>query len=304
MPNPLKHLLWDDFRLVKAIAEARGLPGAADRIGVNHSTVFRRLRQIEETLGVALFERRRTGYTPTAAGDEAVRLAHRMEAEVAGLTRRLAGKEIVPAGDLRVTTNDTLLVHLLTPIFAGFREAFPEIRLDIVLSNLALNLSKRDADIAIRATDNPPETLVGRKAAWLAWALYGGAQDFAEPPACFEPARYRWITLGEAMGGFKLVRYVHKQVPAEQIVYRVNTVLGLAEAVEAGIGVGFLPCFIADARSGLRRLAPLQPNFGTDLWLLTHPDLRQAPRVRALMDFLALEIGKRRKLIEGGSVPD
>ena len=166
-------LSCDDFRLVKTIADAHSLPAAASRLGVNHSTVFRRLKQIEESLGVALFEKHRTGYTLTPAGEEVAALAAQMDEDIASITRRLAGREITPAGELRLTTNDTLLVHLMTPLFAGFRDAFPDIRLDILIGNQALNLAKRDADVAIRATDKPPETLIGRRAARIGWALYG-----------------------------------------------------------------------------------------------------------------------------------
>ena len=87
--------------------------------------------------------------------------------------------------------------------------------------------------------------------------------------------------------------------PPERIGYKVNTVLGLAEAVEPGLGIGHLPCFIGDARPGLVRLGPPNPDFSADLWLLTHPDLRQSPRVRVFLDFLAAEIAPQRHLIEG-----
>lgn len=296
-----QHLAWDDFRLVKTIAEARGLGGAAERLGVNHSTVFRRLGQLEDSLGVKLFERHRTGYALTAAGEEMTALAERMEEDVATFARKLAGQAVSPAGELRVTTNDTLLVHLLTPLFAKFTTACPDVRLDVVLTNQALNLSKRDADVAIRATDNPPETLIGRRVANIAWAVYGRAADFPQPGtvdllSLFERT---WVALGDNLAGLKAARFVRDRVPPERIVYKVNTVLGLAEAVENAIGIGPLPCFIADARPALVRLTQPNPEFSAGLWLLTHPDLRQSARVRAFMDFAAAEIAKQRRMIEG-----
>ncbi len=175
-----KSLAWDDLRLVKAIAEARNLPAAATWIGVNHSTAFRRLKQIEEALGLALFEKHRSGYTLTAAGEEIAALAARVDEDVAAVTRKLAGQDVAPSGELRIATNDSLLIDLLTPLFAAFRERYPDVRLDILISNQALNLAKRDADVAIRATDNPPENLIGRRAARIAWALYGRAGDFPD----------------------------------------------------------------------------------------------------------------------------
>ncbi|AMJ63220.1 LysR family transcriptional regulator [Bosea sp. PAMC 26642] len=297
-----KTLAWDDFRLIKAIAETRALPAAATSLGLNHSTVFRRLGQIEEAIGLKLFERHRSGYVATPAGEEMTLLAERFDSDISAFAIRLAGQEIKPAGELRVTTNDTLLVDLLTPIFAAFLAQCPDIRLDLLLSNQSLNLSKRDADVAIRATDRPPETLVGRRAARIAWALYGRASDFVgETDAGIEALWGRnWVSLGDQFTGLKAVKYLAEHVAPERIVYKVNTVLGLAEAVEAGIGIGFLPCFIADTKPGLIRLAAPDPGFSADLWLLTHPDLRHSPRVRLFLDFVAAEIGRLKPLIEGG----
>ncbi|WP_445504090.1 LysR family transcriptional regulator [Microvirga sp. G4-2] len=301
MVEPYKNLSWDDFRLIKAIADVRSLPAAAALLGINHSTVFRRLGQIEDALGAKLFERHRSGYTLTTVGEEMVALAQRVDEDITAFTRKMAGRELAPAGELRVTTNDSLLVHLLTPLFVKFRKKCHDVRLDVVLANQELNLSKRDADVAIRATDNPPENLVGRRAATIAWALYGRTSDFPVPEAIDQESLFErdWVSLGDNLATLKAVKFVHEHVPPERIGYKVNTVLGLAEAVEQGLGIGHLPCFIGDARPGLVRLSPPDPEFSADLWLLTHPDLRHSPRVRVFLDFLAEEIAKKRKFIEG-----
>ncbi|PTM38889.1 LysR family transcriptional regulator [Bosea sp. 124] len=296
------NLAWDDFRLVKAIADHSGLTGAAAALSVNHSTVFRRLGQIEEHVGLQLFERRKTGYVATAAGVEMAALAGRVEEDVAAFSRRLAGRDVAPSGELRVTTTDTLYLNLLLPIFAAFRAAHPAIRLDIVIGNQPLNLSKRDADIAIRASDAPGETLVGRRLATLNWAIYGRAGDGPAPPDANGPASLfarDWVALGDQLGHVKAARYVRDKVAPERIALKSSAVLGLAEAVEQGLGIGPLPCFIADQRPGLVRLLPPDPDFSTGLWILTHPDIRNAPRVRAFMDFVGGELAKRRGLIEG-----
>lgn len=301
MTPAAKALAWDDFKLIKAIAEERALPAAAQALGINHSTVFRRLGQIEEALGVKLFERHRSGYVATPAGEEMVQLAGRVDEDITAFTRKLAGQEIKPAGELRVATNDTLLVDLLTPLFAKFLGQCPDIRLDVLVGNRAANLSKRDADVAIRATDNPPETLVGRKPARIAWALYGRAADFSGALPLDEDSLWErpWVSLGDQFTMMSAVRYIARHVAPERVVYKLNTVLGLAEAVEAGIGIGFLPCFIADVRPGLTRLAPPAQQLSADLWLLTHPDLRHTPRVRLFMDFMATELGRVKPQIEG-----
>lgn len=295
---------WDDFRLVKAIADARSLNGAADALGINHSTVFRRLAELEKRIGAVLFERHRTGYSLTSAGDEMVQLAVRMDEDVNSFTRKLVGNSLIPSGELRVTTNDTLLIHLLMPIFASFRRTYPTINLDIVMSNQVLNLSKRDADIAIRATDNPPETLVGRRICGLNWAIYGLRSEFPEAakgefPAMDALSSRNWVSLGDQLGHIRAVRYVRERVPEARIAIKINTVLGLAEAVEEGIGVGPLPCLIADQRPRLVRLTAPNPAFGTGLWILTHPELRASPRVRAFLDLASTELVRRKPLIEG-----
>lgn len=295
---------WDDFRLVKAIADNRTLNGAADALSINHSTVFRRLADLEKRIGIIIFERHRTGYSLTSAGEEMVQLAIRMDDDVNAFTRKLIGSSLIPSGELRVTTNDTLLVHLLMPIFASFRRAYPTINLDLVLSNQVLNLSKRDADIAIRATDNPPETLVGRRICGLGWAIYGLKADFPDAAVGQRPemnvlSARNWVSLGDQLGHIRAVRFVRERVPETRIAIKINTVLGLAEAVEEGVGVGPLPCLIADQRPSLVRLTDPNPEFATGLWILTHPDLRSSPRVRAFLDLASAELMRRKGLIEG-----
>ncbi|MBX9907163.1 MAG: LysR family transcriptional regulator [Beijerinckiaceae bacterium] len=298
------NLAWDDFRLIKAIADHDGLTGAAAALNVNHSTVFRRLGQIEEQLGQPLFERRKTGYVATVAGAEMAALAGRMEEDVTAFGRRLAGRDVAPSGEVRVTTTDTLYLAVLLPIFAAFRLSHPAIRLDVVIGNQTLNLSRRDADVAIRASDTPGETLIGRRLATLTWAIYGRAQDGLTPEESADPDllfQRDWVTLGDQLGYVKAARYVRDRVAPEKIALKSSAVLGMTEAVEQGLGIGPLPCFIADQRPGLIRLMPPDPDFSTGLWILTHPDIRNAPRVRAFMEFVGGELAKRRGLIEGAS---
>lgn len=180
-PKKPRSLAWDDFRLINAVALARTLPAAAARLGLDHSTVFRRLRQIEVQLGTPVFERSPSGYVPTAVGLEVIALAARVDEDITAVMRRVAGQFPSPSGEVRIATSDALLFDLVLPLLAEFRQACPEIRLDLVTGNTPLNLSRRDADVAIRATANPPETLVGRKVGQIAWAAYGAASHAAPP---------------------------------------------------------------------------------------------------------------------------
>jgi DNA-binding transcriptional LysR family regulator len=293
-------LSWDDFRYVKAIADTRSLGGAATELGVNHSTVFRRLAQIESQLGSRLFERSRSAYALTPCGEEMVRLAERMGEDIVAFERQVTGHDLRPSGELRVTTNDTVLVHMLTGVFAAFRKAYPEIVLDVVVSNQALNLSKRDADVAVRATDRPPEALIGRRAASIAWAVFAASDKAPETFDAEADARAaEWVGFGENLANLKAAKWLKEHAGGGRIVYRINTVLGLAEAAASGIGFALLPCFIGAATPGLRRVTPPLAELANGIWLLTHSDLRQTARVRAFMDFAASEIGKQRRTMEG-----
>jgi DNA-binding transcriptional LysR family regulator len=294
--EPVRNLAWDDFRLINAVAETRNLPAAAARLGIDHSTVFRRLRQVEALLGIPLFERHRSGYTLTQAGEEVAALAARVDEDITAVTRRLSGQAPAPSGELRLATSDSLLSDLLMPMLLRFREKHPAIRLDLVTGNAALNLSRRDADVAVRATDAPPDTLVGRRAARIAWALYcrAGMEPVGDPVA-----EASWVSLGDNLAAMKVVRFARSAIAPERMAGRFDTVLGVAHAVAAGLGIGHLPCFIGDVWPQLVRLAPPEPEYASDLWLLTHPDLRYTPRVRALLDSLAESIAQKRPLIEG-----
>ncbi len=193
----MRQISWDEFRLVKAIADAQGLNGAADSLGLNHSTVFRRLNALEEDLGAQLFDRGRNGYGLTSSGEQMVALARRMAEEIVEFERKVAGRDLQPSGEVRVTTTDTILSTMAAHPFALFRQRYPDISLDINIDNRALNLSHRDADVAIRASNQPPETLVGRRIATIAWAIYGPKKMAGETG--FAPLDYAgpWIGFGE-----------------------------------------------------------------------------------------------------------
>jgi DNA-binding transcriptional LysR family regulator len=292
-------LSWDDFRYVKAIADTHSLAGAAEALGVNHSTVFRRLGQIEQQLGSRLFDRGRAAYALTACGEEMVELAQRMGEDIVAFERKVSGQDLRPSGELRVTTSDMVLLYLLNDVLIGFRRAYPDIVLDVLVSNQRLNLSKRDADVAVRATYQTPEALSGRRAARIAWAVFG-AKALASKP--FDPAidgrRYDWIAFSDPIAIAKATKWLKSHVDEKRIVYKVNTMLGLVEAAAAGVGMALLPCYIGATSPGLAQLSPPLPELEGELWLVTHPDLRNTARVRAFLDFCGAAIAQRRSLIE------
>lgn len=277
-----QRIRWDDLQIVWAIAESGTLSGAGRRLGISHATVFRRLTDMEARLGVTLFERSRTGYTPSPAGEDLAAVANRVEADIVGAERRLAGKDLKLSGTIRVTTTDTLFTGLLAPIFAEFRANYPEISLEVVISNQVHSLSKREADVAIRPTQNPPETLVGRRIGSIEQAVYGCGEywkDASTPLA--ELASHAWVGPDKHMGNGALEAWMAKQGLDGRCQYRLDSMLGMQTAIRHGPALAVLPCYLGDTTSDLRRLTDPLPELATPLWILTHPDLRRVSRIRA-----------------------
>lgn len=219
--------------------------------------------------------------------------AERMEDEVAGVLRAVAGQAAAPAGNLRVTAAASFVSGALMPVFAAFRARHSGVTLDVVAAQEALNLSRRDADVAVRASLTAPPNLVARRVACIAWALYGRVEDGTDT------ADRDWVTTDESVGGGVFARFTDSRIGRGRVAMRLNSVHGLAEAVAAGIGIAALPCIEGDRDPTLMRLGQPEPELETNLWLLTHPDLRNAPRVRAFLDFCAERLAALRPLIEG-----
>lgn len=288
------HFGVEDLALVRAIGESGSLSAAARRLGIDHSTAFRRLGVLEARLGVRLFERARDGYAPTPAGDAALSGAATLLDGLADLEHRLAGEDLRPTGLLRLTTTDTL-VDLVTPVLAGFRRAHPGIRLEIIAANAFLTLTRRDADIAIRPALDPPEALFGRRLAGIATAFYA-TPDLADRPEAERP----WLGPDESLDHLASARWMRRHVGEERVVLRGSSLLVLLAAARAGIGVAPLPCYLADREPGLVRVGGPLTEMESALWLLTHPDLRRTARVRAFLDFAGDRLAALRPELEGG----
>jgi DNA-binding transcriptional LysR family regulator len=293
--NPASDITADLATLL-AIAREGTLAGAARRLRVNHSTVFRRLGAIEARLDTRLFERQGGSYVTTAAGEDLLRTAERVEAEVEALERRLSGQDLRLTGSLRLTAPDDLAEAVLMPLLADFQRAYPDITVELVLDNRMLNLTRREADIALRPTRRPPETLAGRRIAGLASAVYVAADAAA---AGIDDPGPRWIAWEEGAGPQAIARWLAARVDSHLIAYRSNSMLNQASAVRAGLGRALLPCFLGDGDAALRRLAPPDPELDTELWLLTHPDLQRTARIRALLDLLYESLRDWQPVFEG-----
>jgi DNA-binding transcriptional LysR family regulator len=294
-------LSWDEFRLVKAISDSGSLGGAADILGLNHSTVFRRLAALETTVGLRLFERSRDGYRPTGAGEEMIALATTMADSIVEFERRVAGRDVKPTGQLRVTTIEAVGQHLLPAIMAQFRAQSPGVIIDLILSNQVLNLSRRDADVAIRVTNDPPETLVGRRICAVRFAIYY-RRDLVASLGPVEATPF--IGFGENFGPAPARRWIETHIHPGRLAARVNSTLNMRELAILGVGAALLPCFLGDASSALIRLGRPLADLDLGLWILTHSDLRRSARVRAFMDFAGAELAKHRRALEGAEGED
>lgn len=275
---------WDDLRLVLAVARDGSLRGAASALRTSHATLSRHITELQERLGVRLFERHGRTLRPTEAGADLVGTAEQIEREVDGLTRRIAGRDFSLRGTVRVAMAPSLL-QVLAPRLAELSAVHPDIRLELVTGLQLSNLGRREADVVVRVTDEPPPTLVGRRVARFMAAAYGRPDllDALEPCAV---GAMPWVTWDERHA-FKPAIWVQRHVPRTAIRATADSETGMTDLVRAGVGVGYLPVVLADRDPRLRRLSGSMPTFEYALWVLTHPDLRHTPRVRVVTGALA-----------------
>ncbi len=294
-------LSWDEFRLVKAIADARSLSGAAKRLGLNHSTIFRRLSALEKLVGVRLFERSRDGYETTAAGREMAALAAAMSDSIVDFERRVAGRDPKPSGLLRVTAGEMIGQRLLPGIMTHYHSKYPSVTLELVLTNQLVNLARREADVALRLTNDPVETLVGRRICSVRWAPYC-RRDLIEADGFRGVETLPFVGFGEAFGASVTRRWIETRMGPLRIAARVSSVESMLALAVQGFGAALLPCFLGGAEPSLVRLTEPAPALEVGLWILTHADLRRSARVRSFMDLAAAELAKHRRTLEGATL--
>ncbi|MFD2643650.1 LysR family transcriptional regulator [Pseudomonas japonica] len=280
---------WNDARVFLALARQQTLRGAARAMNVDQATVSRRVAAMEHALGSTLFLRTASGYQLTEVGESVLELAERMEASAIELVRRAQGQDRALSGEVRVTTTDSLAVDFVIPAVARLHARHPQVRITLNSSSDLLNLSRRDADIAIRTLkpDNP-DLVVRRLASWP-MGLFA-AQAYLD--AHGEPAR------GTAFAGHDLVMYepwlqdahtaslVGEPIGAGRVVMTGNTSILVRNALKAGIGLGEIPLYMGQ-QDGLVRLWPeCQRSKPYEVWMVTHGDFRHTARIRAVIDAL------------------
>lgn len=281
---------WDGLRVALAISRGGTFSAAARALGVDHTTIARRLSALEDDLGHRLFERQSTGFVLTAAGEEAVAAAERMEAEGDGLLRRLDGASALLTGRVRLTATPQIAAKLIAPALAGLMREHPHLQVELIGDDRALDLSRREADLAVRLSQPDQNGLVARKIGEFAVGLYAGATD-ARPFAAQAFLAY------ESNEGGRLQRQFFELAPQERIMMRSNSMQVLTEAARAGLGAALLPCFVGDEDASLRRVETPRPLENLPLWPVFHEDLRRSPRVRAVASFLVdLTLATRARL--------
>jgi len=290
-----------DLPLILALSRQRTLAGAAEQLDVDLSTVFRRLNALEKRLRVRLFDRSARGYQLTSAGERAAGAAERVETELLALDREISGRDQQLSGVLRVTASETLSHAVLPRLFAQFHDAHPRIQLVLSIDNRMLDLGRREADIALRVRRPTDPSLFGRRLTGIAWAFYGlagtsgnlrregGSFNFSKQAVIGwdEPAR---IVVSD---------WLLAQVPSDRISYRSNSLVNQLMAVRAGIGIALLPCYLADPDEGVRRISGVLPDLSSDLWIVTHQDLRNTARIRAFLSVIGDAIVAARRSFEG-----
>ncbi|MCP5170347.1 MAG: LysR family transcriptional regulator [Hahellaceae bacterium] len=291
-------LNWDDLRVVLAIAEQGTLSGAAVHLLVSHPTLSRRLRQIERRLGTRLFERTPSCLQLTAAGEEMQALALRLRDEIAALERRIGGRDTNSGGPIRLTAPDAVAEYLLPGVLAEVCKEHQVLTIELLVSNQVLSLAQRSADIALRVTASPTETLHGRPIGTVAMAVYA-ARSLTVPD---EPEAYDampWVGFDEALACSGPGNWITRNIPAGNVRLRANTLLGAAQAVRSGIGCGLLPCFVGGSIPELVRVSEPLSELAVPLWLLVHPEIARLPRIRRACDALAEKLKQRAPLLAG-----
>jgi DNA-binding transcriptional LysR family regulator len=289
-------LSWDDLQMFLAVVQHGSVSGASRALGVNHSTVLRRIGSLEERLSARLFDRLPSGYALTEAGEELSLRLGGVDEQIASARSHVAGLDVEIKGLIRLASHDTVVTGLLIPLIARFRQRHPGVTVQILTQGAFPNLSRREADVAVRAAVQPPEDLVGRRVGHVQIALYASKEHVKAMGRQATPEDYVWVGFDEIVSPLAAAHWVRRNVPPERTAVCMDSLGGMVAAVAGGIGVGLLLCPLADDRSDLVQLAPPDPAFDLPIWILTHPDLKQVARIRAFTQFLFDELSVHPRL--------
>lgn len=291
---------WEDLKTFLAVAEQGTVRRAGESLGVHHATVGRRIARLEDSTGTRLFDRRPEGLVLTPPGEDLLAVAARASTEFDTARRRIAGQDATPTGDVVASMGEPIANFIVAPGLPGFAGQYPDLNLHINATWAIQDLARGDADIAIRADNNPSDTLFGKRLFPYYEAVYASPAYLQahQNRAASDPGR--WI----GWGGRSQARptWVEKSAFAATKIWGGFESLSLQVAVaEAGLGFVALPCLVGDMAPGLIRAEKAAPRPARDIWVLTHADLRRTKRVRVTMEFLEDQLRQNRALIEGNA---
>jgi len=288
---------WDDLRYVLAVARSGTASGAAELLGVNATTVARRIASLEEGLGLELFQKRQSGYIPTPTGEQVTRSAATMEMEVDGLRHSIAAQQRVTSGLVRFTCPETISSYLLAPWLVGFRNLYPAVRIEVINADAMLDLGRGEADVAMRIGVAPSGTgIVARRLPDCPWTAYCSrkyADSRGAPKSPEEMRNHALVGLEGHMARLPSSVWFEQMVGAGSIPLRCNSLGNVVETIKADLGVAMLPCLIGDLVHELVRCYPPIPQLNAQMWLILREDLKAAPHVRAFVEFLAGRVAAR-----------
>lgn len=278
---------WNDLPYFLAVATSGTLMGASKELSVNHSTVFRRINALEDKLGTRLFERLKDGYELTDIGSTVLKHAQEAENSINSFERAVAGKDFDLSGEIRITSPLSMAEHVLAPCIAKFRIKHPQITVNIIESSALYDLSRRDADIAIRSTNNPPEFLIGRKVTEITWSAYASKayiKKYGAPRETKDLEDFNMIGVDESLLRIEAYKWLMNNFSNKHFCCSASDVKTISTLCNEGLGIAVLPTNYFN--KNLVKLFDIDPNFTDGIWILTHPDLRKVTRIKVFSQFL------------------
>ncbi|HJU70778.1 MAG TPA: LysR family transcriptional regulator [Paucimonas sp.] len=280
--NFADQLDWNDVRYALTVARCGSLVSAARALGVDQTTVSRRLRVLESGIGTPLFERLKGQMAPTPAGIALMERGARIEREIAALRYLAADHQAQVQGVTRITAVDAIVSHYLARHLATLRARHPGLAVELIGSSKTLDLSRREADIAIRLARPESGDLVVRRLATLAYGVYGTGAV----PAADDWSARNWVAYEHSLAQVPEMQWLSTRVGDDRIVFRCNNMDALTTAVADGLGLGVLPRLVGERHASLCCLSGEQPVLEREMWLAVPRELRHVPRIRAVSDWL------------------
>lgn len=294
---------WNDLRFLLAVADAGSTLAAARVIGVNQSTVQRRLAELEARLGHRMVERLQSGYRLTDLGAAVLPQARAVADAIDAFTQAVRDQGRAVGGVIRVTCPEPIAFRLNTSgLLDRFHAAHPDLKVEFFLSDRYVDLAKGEADVALRSGDTDDDVLVGRKVADSLWAIYASRDYVAQhgaPQTIADLTHHPLIGFEDSMTRHRAVTWLREVAPAATYAARNTSVLGLIYAAKAGVGVAPLPMALGDAESDLIRVLGPVPELTRAWRILAHPDQRHSARVEAFFDFILHETETLRPILTG-----